>query len=119
MGQQISRVVFPEVAAFSEKYPEIYKEYIKIEDELLSLFSKKSLDYGIGNISAGTQLRTDSEKRFALQGIWFRMMDKMNRWKNLTIEGKEPENESLEDTFRDLAIYAIIANIVASGKWHE
>ncbi len=107
-------------ARFSEKYPNLAKAFGIAQQRQLNLFAQKMLDYGIDNIKAGTNLETEEDLRFALTGIWFRMMDKMNRWKNLGFDSsKKPNNESLVDTFEDLANYALIAKLVASGDWHK
>ena len=47
-----------------------------------------------------------------------RMNDKINRLINLVIKKNEkPQNESVMDSFMDLANYAVIAKIVSEGKW--
>jgi hypothetical protein len=45
------------------------------------------------------------------------MHDKLSRINNLIDSGVEPENESLADSFLDLANYSIIAMMVIEGKW--
>ena len=47
-----------------KEYPLIYKAYKDISDEQFELFAKKHLDYGMGNVAAGTQLVT--KKRLTL-----------------------------------------------------
>ena len=54
-----------------EEYPTIYNGYMAIMEEQLELFSKKHLDYGMHNITAGTSLGTEEERSFALTGLWF------------------------------------------------
>jgi hypothetical protein len=46
-----------------------------------------------------------------------RMSDKLERLKNLIYKKIEPNNESLEDSFIDMANYAIIALMVQRGVW--
>jgi len=77
------------------------------------------LDYGKGNISVGTSLETPEEVKLSLTGLWFRMNDKMNRLKNLVLLNQKPNvtSESTTDTFQDMSIYGIIAQIVQNGKW--
>lgn len=53
----------------------------------------------------------------ALNGIRVRMYDKLARINHLLDSGSEPNYESLEDSFIDLANYAIIAILVQRGKW--
>lgn len=100
-----------------EEYPSIYAGYMDIVEEQLELFSKKHLDYGMSNISAGTQLSTEDERSFALSGLWYRINDKINRWKNLIVSSRGPQNETLIDTFQDLSNYAIIAQLVSRNQW--
>lgn len=106
---------------FEMKYPELYRSFKIIQAEQLELFCKKCLDYGTENIAAGTQLQDSESIKFSLQGIWFRISDKINRWKNLMFGSKElqPANESISDTFQDIANYAMIAQLVYRGKWYE
>ena len=49
-----------------EEYPTIYNAYKEIVDEQFELFAKKHLDYGMGNVSAGTQLINQEEEEFAI-----------------------------------------------------
>ena len=45
------------------------------------------------------------------------MNDKMQRFQQIVINNQEPENESLTDTFMDLANYALIAQLVKEKVW--
>jgi hypothetical protein len=45
------------------------------------------------------------------------MFDKLARINNLIETGATPENESLRDSFMDIANYATIALMVLDGKW--
>ena len=60
---------------------------------------------------------TEEEVKLALTGLWFRMNDKMQRFQQIVINNQEPENESLMDTFMDLANYALIAQLVKEKVW--
>lgn len=102
-----------------EEYPTIYNGYLDIMEKQLELFSKKHIDYGMGNISAGTSLSTQDERSFALTGLWYRISDKVNRWKNMIITKRDPQNESLIDSFQDLTNYGIIAQLVATDRWKK
>jgi len=77
--------------------------------ELLDLLMSKHKDYGPKNIS-------DSPGG-PVNGLRVRMHDKLARINNLVDNGKEPEHESLEDSFKDMANYAIIGLLVLRGKW--
>ena len=98
-------------------YPETVQEFENIELDLLELFSKKQQDYGPRNISMGTPLQSEEDIKLSMIGLAVRMNDKVSRLINLLIKGKEPNNESLEDTFVDLANYSIMALIVKKRKW--
>ena len=97
----------------------IYAGYMDIVEEQLELFSKKHLDYGMDNITAGTSLATKDEREFALTGLWYRISDKINRWKNLIISSRVPNNETIIDTFQDIVNYGIIAQLVERGLWKK
>ena len=99
-------------------YPKLTAEYKKIMMEQYVLFCKKHRNYGTGNINVGTNLDTDSDVKLALTGLWFRLNDKIQRLKQLVING-EPNTvgETSEDTFQDLSIYGIIAQIVSKKKF--
>lgn len=102
-----------------KEYPTIYNGYKEIIEEQFELFSRKHLDYGMSNISAGTQLLNDEEKQFALTGLWYRISDKINRWKNIIITKQRTKNEALIDTYQDLVNYGIIAQLVERGLWKK
>ena len=108
-----------EAVAYCEKeYPETCKEFKRIMAEQYVLFCKKQKNYGPGNISVGTDCRTDSDVKLSLTGLWFRINDKIQRLKQLIILGhKDNVGESELDTFQDLSVYGIIAQIVSSKKW--
>jgi len=100
-----------------KEYPIIYNGYKDIIDEQFELFAKKHLDYGMHNVSAGTNLETPQEVEFAMTGLFYRMQDKINRWKNMIISGRKAQNETIIDTFQDVTNYGIIAQLVSEGKW--
>ena len=104
---------------FIEKtYPETAKEFQRLQYEQWELFCKKQMDYGPSNISMGTSLVTDDEKRLSLVGLIVRINDKIQRLINLVVKNnREAQNEPTIDAFKDLACYGIIAQIVQNGKW--
>jgi len=73
----------------------------------------------MSNISAGTSLSNKEERDFALAGLWYRMSDKINRWKNLIVSTRGPQNETIIDTFQDVCNYAIIAQLVERNQWKK
>jgi len=108
----------PAVKECEERYPETTKEFKKILGEQYELFCKKQLNYGPTNISVGTQLLTDDDIKLSLSGLFFRMNDKIQRIKQLVVLGKQDQvGEAISDTFQDLSVYGIIAQIVSRKKW--
>lgn len=99
-------------------YPEMCAEFKKFQRAQYEMLCKKQLDYGPNNIALGTQLKTTDEKLASISGIIIRANDKLQRLINLVIINKRsPKNESIIDTFMDLAVYSTIALVVDSGKW--
>ena len=78
-------------------------------NELSELLISKHRDYGTKNISLAPG--------GAINGLRVRMHDKLARINNLVDSGADPEHESLEDSFKDMANYAIIGLLVLRGKW--
>jgi hypothetical protein len=99
-------------------YPQTTEEFKKILDEMYLTFCKKQRNYGPGNISVGTALQTQDEVKLSLTGLWFRINDKVQRLKQLVVFGQPDEvGEPIQDTYEDLSVYGIIAQIVQRGKW--
>lgn len=85
-------------------------------DELSKLLISKHRDYGPKNISQAPG--------GAINGLRVRMHDKLARINNLyeymeDTKGFQPQHESLEDSFKDMANYAIIGLLVLRGQWDE
>lgn len=101
------------------KYPETCKEFKAIQNEQYRLFCQKQADYGPGNISLGSNLITEDEKKLSQQSIVFKCFDKVQRLINLICKDNitSPQNEPVVDSWRDLSNYGIIAQIVMRGKW--
>jgi len=108
----------PAIKECEEKYPETTKEFKKILNEQYELFCRKQNNYGPDNISVGTKLSTPDEIKVSLTGIWFRVNDKVQRLKQLVLLSKQDMvGESIADSFVDMSVYGIIAQIVSRGKW--
>ena len=101
-----------------DNYPELTKEYKQIMMEQYILFCKKHRNYGTGNVNVGTNLETNSDVKLALTGLWFRLNDKIQRLRQLVVNG-EPDTvgESVTDSFQDLSVYGIIAQKVQKKKF--
>tara|TARA_R110002020_G_scaffold21893_16_gene74298 strand:- start:4515 stop:4892 length:378 start_codon:yes stop_codon:yes gene_type:complete len=106
------------VSQMEKEWPEMTKEFKKIQREQYELFLHKQHDYGPGNISVGTTLQTDDEVHLSLTGLWFRMNDKIQRLKNMLMSKRESAvDEPMEDAYLDVSNYGIMATIVKNGKW--
>ena len=81
--------------------------FTELEDLLLS----KHKDYGPKNIS--------QSPGGPLNGLRVRLWDKLARLNNLTDNNSLPQHESLEDTFKDMANYAVIGLLVLRDKWDK
>jgi hypothetical protein len=115
---EIKETTIDPVKMCEEKYPETTKEFKKILKEQYELFCRKQINYGPDNISVGTRLETPEEIKLSQTGLWFRMNDKIQRLKQLVLLGKEDTvGESVQDTYSDLSVYGIIAQLVIRNKW--
>lgn len=102
---------------YGKEYAGLLKNFRDLQLEQYLLFARKNHDYGMKNITAGSDLETEDEVKFVLTGLWFRISDKVNRWKNIMKNGWTVETETFLDTLQDIANYAIIAEMVARGLW--
>jgi hypothetical protein len=99
-------------------YPEMMNRFREIQKEQYELFAAKQKNYGTGNISMGTTLDNDNDVKVSLMGLFFRMNDKIQRIKQLIIfNHKDEVGESLLDTYKDLSVYSIIAQLVKEKVW--
>ena len=87
------------------KEPQTLEEAFEmISKELKGVFVRKHKDYGKGNILETGEL-----------GIAFRVSDKLNRLKHLLETGNKPSNESIEESWIDIGVYAAIAVMYKRG----
>lgn len=91
-----------------EEFRKVAHEYYAHAEDVLV---KKQNDYGPTNISRSPG--------GPLNGLRVRIHDKVSRINHLIDSGATPENESLKDSFLDLANYSIIAMMVLDEKWPE
>jgi len=80
-----------------------------IMDEIGNLLITKQADYGPGNIN--------NAFGGPINGLLVRIGDKFERLKNLFKSGEKPKYESIEDSFKDMANYAVIALMIQRGTW--
>ena len=104
---------------FEKLYPELAEEFQTVQKEQYELFAAKMMDYGLSNISLGSNLSTKEDRDLSLTGIWLRCNDKINRLKNMIKRnGKNyVQGEAMIDSFIDISNYGIIAMLVLRGKW--
>ena len=74
--------------------------------ELLAIFIRKLKDYGKDNILDNGEL-----------GIIFRINDKLRRLQNLASKDGATSNESVKDSWQDIAVYAVIALLLKDGRF--
>lgn len=78
----------------------------EVSKECNTLLIKKQKDYGAKNIL-----------EFGEYGVLVRVSDKRHRLKNLLQNDKEPKNESIEDTWKDIRNYAQIALMLRDNEF--
>jgi hypothetical protein len=114
LGRQQSEVVIE----MEKKFPIMTAEFKRIQQAQYELFCAKQSNYGPDNISMGSSLEREEDRKLSLQGLFFRLNDKINRYKQMIMFGsKDAVGESLDDTFKDISVYGIITQLVQSGKW--
>jgi hypothetical protein len=79
-----------------------------VSEELLQMFLKKHKDYGKGNILSVQEL-----------GVALRISEKIERIKHLLMQGNKPANESVEETWIDIGVYAVIAVLLRRGQFEK
>ena len=84
------------------------KMALELSLENVLIFDKKQQDYGSGNIS------NNPMPEF---GVAIRANDKIQRIMHLLSKKGTPINEAREDSWMDLANYALIGYLVAKGLW--
>ncbi len=83
------------------------KDFLLIALENAALFDKKQEDYGPRNMAA-----------FGAFGVVVRANDKFERIKHMFNNRRSHAvNESIEDSYRDISNYMIIALMLENGKW--
>lgn len=79
----------------------------EIADEIADLVVRKQHDYGHSNI-LNAPFGPES-------GLLVRLWDKFARLRNLLESGKGAKNESIEDTYKDIIGYCLIALMIRNG----
>ena len=107
------------VGYMETKYPEMTKEFRKIQQEQYELFLHKQYDYGPQNVAVGSLLKTKADIKLSLLGLWFRIQDKTERIKTLLMrdDGNSVQDEPVVDSYNDISVYGVMAQVVSRGKW--
>ena len=107
------------ISYMEETYPEMTSEFKTIQREQYELFCRKQYDYGPQNIAVGTILKTKEDIKLSLLGLWFRIQDKTERIKTLLMrdDGNSVQDEPVVDSYNDISVYGIMAQVVSRGKW--
>lgn len=85
---------------------QLEQEFVSKAKELTLIFRSKQYDYGSGNIA-----------KFGIDGVLVRMSDKIERLINLQSRNTPPQNETVKDSYSDLAVYGVIALMCLDGVW--
>lgn len=80
-----------------------------IASELVILLESKQKDYGPRSVNGAPG--------GPINGLLVRLHDKFSRASNIAAKGKVPNNESLRETFIDIAGYALLAIMVIDEKF--
>ena len=99
-NEQIKQGGFTAADEEEPPYAATFSEHHKIALEIAELLDRKRADYGTENI-----------RKFGSHGVLVRVSDKVERLINLSKRNNKPNFESVEDIWRDIAGYAILALI--------
>mgnify|MGYP003635500978 CR=1 FL=1 len=95
----------------------ITQDTIKVMLECAKLFDRKQSDYGSRNIAGWPT------KELNIFGVAVRLNDKIQRLGNLVLKqikgaaGPRVDDESLEDTARDICNYGAIMELLITDRW--
>ena len=67
----------------------------------------------------GSLLKTTEDIKLSLLGLWFRIQDKTERIKTLLMrdDKNSVQDEPVVDSYNDISVYGIMAQVVSRGKW--
>lgn len=105
------------IPAFKEVLPEMFQEFVNQQVGQFQVFQEKNSNYGVSNLFGGNENYEEPQnKNEALQGLYFRMRDKLTRFKEL-LQKENISDETIYDTLDDLANYCQISQIILKNKW--
>ena len=107
------------ISYMENKYPEMTQEFRTIQQEQYELFLHKQHDYGPQIVAVGSLLKTKEDIKLSLLGLWFRIQDKTERIKTLLMrdDKNSVQDEPVVDSYNDISVYGIMAQVVSRGKW--
>jgi len=82
------------------------RDFLRAAFKAAQVFDYKQSKYGPGNIA-----------EFGTTGVMIRATDKIKRLANLWRKGETPTDETIEDSWGDLANYGLIALMCRWGAW--
>lgn len=85
---------------------EVGRKALELALSDVQLLDSKHQDYGPGNIAAHGEY-----------GVLVRCSDKLARLTKLLTNVQEPKHESIDDSWKDLTNYGLIARIFRAGNW--
>lgn len=94
------------IADLPPSHVDIILDFFNYQIDALEVFIHKQYDYGPGNIAG-----------FGEVGVLIRLNDKIERLKNLMLNNKEINNESVYDTWLDIANYGLIGLMCKENLW--
>tara|TARA_Y100001934_G_scaffold283439_2_gene403266 strand:+ start:2152 stop:2481 length:330 start_codon:yes stop_codon:yes gene_type:complete len=98
------------IAESLELKTDMGREIVKVALECMKLFDDKQQDYGSTNISASGEI-----------GVAVRLQDKVSRMRHILLKSMRGENgvnnESLADTYQDVANYGMIGMLLNRDLW--
>ena len=98
------------IAESLELTTDMGREIVKVALECMKLFDDKQQDYGSTNISASGEI-----------GVAVRLQDKVSRMRHILLKQMCGENgvnnESLADTYQDVANYGMIGMLLNRNLW--
>jgi hypothetical protein len=108
------------IVEIENKYPKTIEEFKKIQREQYRVFCKKLHDYGPYNVTLGREIKGENDIKTGLTVIGIRCTEKVQRLINMLFYANNENttyNEPLIDSFSDISVYGVIAQIIHNKKW--
>jgi calcineurin-like phosphoesterase family protein len=83
-----------------------FEEMKKILQEMEELLREKNKMYGDENVV-----------KMGKEGVLYRIEEKIERLKHLIKTNQNPEKETLEETWKDIANFGVIGLMLERNKW--